>query len=99
MATVRFNGVTIADSDRAESLSGWTYLPHEAIAKEYFVPSPVQTCDQSSTKGVANYYTVKCGDTILQEACLYYPHAAGAAVKIKNWVGFRNGKGISVTFK
>jgi uncharacterized protein (DUF427 family) len=99
MATIRFHGFTIAECERAETMSGRTFVPPEAIVKEHFLPSPVQTCDPVGMKGVANYYTIKCGDKILQDACLYYPHAAGAAVQIKNWVGFRAGNGVSITRK
>ncbi len=44
MATVKLNGVVIADSDKIEVVSGYVYLPHEALVKEFFKPSTLETC-------------------------------------------------------
>jgi uncharacterized protein (DUF427 family) len=56
MATITFNGKVIAESDSIESVSGYVYVPHDAIAKEYFKPSDTTTV--CGAKGTANYYNI-----------------------------------------
>jgi uncharacterized protein (DUF427 family) len=95
VATITFNGQTIAESDKREEVSGYVYVPHESINKEFFKPSNLTTV--CGAKGTANYYSISCGGKEVKDACWYYP--TSKMPSIKNWVGFYEGNGVVIKKK
>lgn len=78
-------------------MSGYTYVPHSAIKKEFFKPTDTQTV--CGVKGTAHYYTIQVGETKITDACWYYPVCSRNAKAIENWVGFYEHDGVTVTRK
>src|SRR4051812_11455455 len=96
----QLNGTVIAESDKTESMSGYLYVPHEAIVPQYFTKTSFETT--CPMKGTASYYNISVNDTKLSNACWYYPNTkdsvtanddvtfsfsftfSGQAAKIKN---------------
>lgn len=93
MATAKWNGAVIAQSDETEIVEGNHYFPADAIKTEYFKDSP-----QSSTcpwKGKASYYDVVVDGEVNSAAAWYYPAPKAAASNIKDHIAFW--KGVEVT--
>ena len=86
MAKATLNGVVLAESDTYEIVEGNVYFPAEALNKEYFSESSLNTT--CPWKGVASYYTVTVGDTSVQNAAWYYPTTKRAAENIRDHVAF-----------
>ena len=89
MATARWNGAVIAESDTYEVVEGNVYFPPEALMQEHFRES-----DHSSTcfwKGKASYYDVVVGDAVNKDAAWTYPSASDRAKHIEGYVAFWNG--------
>lgn len=88
---VVFNGVTIADTQRAKRVLETShppvyYLPLEEIQQEYLIKTPRSTyCEW---KGQAGYYTVKVGDRQADNAAWFYPHPTAAFTGIRDYVAF-----------
>ena len=94
MATAKWNGKIIAESDEFETLEGNVYFPRNALKKEFFRESThTTTC---SWKGVAHYYDVCVDGKINADAAWYYPAPKEAASRIKNHVAFWNGIEVNV---
>ena len=67
------NGTVIAEApqDDLVKIEGNWYFPPAAVNAEMLVKSPTQyTC---SWKGECQYFSVKDGDTLLQDAAFSYP--------------------------
>ncbi|MGR8980592.1 MAG: DUF427 domain-containing protein [Gammaproteobacteria bacterium] len=93
MATAKWNGKTLAESDDFETVEGNVYFPRNALKKEYFRESShTSTCPW---KGVAHYYDVCVDGKVNADAAWYYPEPKEAASRIKDHVAFW--KGIEVT--
>lgn len=86
MATVTFNGITIAQSDETVQVEGNHYFPPQAILNEYFKASELQTT--CGWKGVASYYHIDVDGTMAENAAWYYPAPKEAANNIENYVAF-----------
>ena len=56
MTKAVWNGVTLAESDKVETIEGNVYFPDEAVKREFFRPS--STTSSCTWKGQARYYTV-----------------------------------------
>ncbi|GAB4529970.1 MAG: DUF427 domain-containing protein [Pleurocapsa sp.] len=89
---VVFNGVTIAQSDRAYRILETShppvyYIPPEDIDREYLKPG---TASRSfcEWKGFADYYTVVVGDKQAVNAGWYYSQPNAVYGAIKNYVAF-----------
>ncbi|GAA6048165.1 hypothetical protein JCM3770_003692 [Rhodotorula araucariae] len=64
--------------------------PPDSIDKQYFGPSDTHTT--CPWKGVASYYTVRVGDTVVPDAAWYYPSAYDKAKQIEGFVAFYKNK-------
>ncbi|MGP1394854.1 MAG: DUF427 domain-containing protein [Inquilinaceae bacterium] len=84
-----WNGETIADSDRYETVEGNVYFPPETVQKAHLRPSDKTTV--CPWKGTAHYYTVVVGDLENVDAAWYYPDPKPAAAAIKDHVAFWRG--------
>jgi uncharacterized protein (DUF427 family) len=73
MPTATLNGTVIAQADEADVLhiEGNVYFPPSSVNSEYLVESPTPyTCPW---KGECQYFSVKTGDTLLQDRAWNYP--------------------------
>jgi len=89
MATAKWNGKIVAESNTFESMEGNLYFPPESINKRYFKPSAHETV--CSWKGTAKYYTLEVNGKLNQDAAWYYPEPKEAAAKIQGYVAFWKG--------
>jgi uncharacterized protein (DUF427 family) len=93
MATARWNGEIIAESDQTTIVEGNHYFPAESVRQDYLRPSDTHsTCPW---KGEASYYTLDVNGQQNQDAAWYYPQPKDAAAEIKDHVAFW--KGVEVT--
>lgn len=89
MATARWNGTVIADSDTFEVVEGNVYFPPDAVDRRF-----VRDSDHSSVcgwKGTARYYDLVVDGAVNRNAAWYYPDAKDAAKNIQGFVAFWNG--------
>jgi uncharacterized protein (DUF427 family) len=73
MPTATLNGTVIAQADEADVLhiEGNVYFPPSSVKSEYLVESATPyTCPW---KGECQYFSVKDGDTLLQDRAWSYP--------------------------
>jgi uncharacterized protein (DUF427 family) len=93
MATARWNGEVIAESDDTKVVEGNQYFPADSVRSEFLVAS-----DKRSTcpwKGEASYYTLQVNGESNPDAAWYYPTPKEAAAEIKDHVAFW--RGVEVT--
>ena len=86
-------GETVAESHRPVLLFEGNYptryyLPKMDVRLDVLVPSETHT--QCPYKGVASYFSVKVGDTLVKDLAWYYPFPVPESSKIKNLVCFFN---------
>lgn len=93
MAKATWNGVTLAESSKVETVEGNIYFPFESITKEYFKASA--TSSVCPWKGTASYYTLEVDGQKNPDAAWYYAEPKDAAKQIKDHVAFW--KGVKVT--
>lgn len=93
MATARWNGEVIAQSDATEIVEGNHYFPAESVREEYLRPSDTQTT--CPWKGEASYYTLAVNGAENVDAAWYYPAPKPEAAQIKDRVAFW--RGVEVT--
>ncbi|HEY9678388.1 MAG TPA: DUF427 domain-containing protein [Drouetiella sp.] len=89
MAKAKWNGATIAESDKCITIEGNLYFPPDSLDKRYFVDSDKTTV--CSWKGTANYFDVKVGDSVNKDAAWVYRSPKDAAKEISNYVAFWRG--------
>jgi uncharacterized protein (DUF427 family) len=89
MATARWNGEIIADSDDTQIVEGNHYFPLDSVSTQYLKPS--ETTTVCSWKGTANYYTLTVGGRENPDAAWYYAAPKAEAANIKDHVAFWNG--------
>ena len=88
---VVFNGVTIADTQKAQRVLETShppvyYIPPEDIKMEYLQPTGQHSfCEW---KGNASYYTIVVNDKQAQNAAWYYPEPTSSFANIKDYVAF-----------
>lgn len=88
-----WNNQVIAESNDTVVIENNHYFPHEAINKEFFKSSSLQsTCPW---KGVASYYTIEVDGKENKDAAWFYPEVSELAKGIKNRIAFW--KGVQVT--
>jgi uncharacterized protein (DUF427 family) len=80
------DGIVIAESDETVVVEGNHYFPPESVKREHIIDSGLNTT--CPWKGRASYYTVKVGDTKLDDVAWYYPDPSEAAAEIRNHVAF-----------
>jgi len=91
---VIFNGVTIADTERAKRVLETSsppvyYIPPDDIRMEYLArTSHASFCEW---KGHAGYYTVTVGDRRVENAAWVYANPTPAFTPIRNYVAFYAG--------
>lgn len=89
MPAAKWNGKTIAESDRFELVEGNVYFPRSALKPEFFrASSHTSTCPW---KGVASYFDIQVDEKINPNAAWYYPNPKQAAANIKDHVAFWKG--------
>ena len=93
MAKAVWNDQVVAESETFEIVEGNVYFPPEAIRKEYFEASSLNTI--CPWKGVASYYSLKVDGKINSDAAWYYLEPKDVAKNIKNHVAFWKGVGVS----
>lgn len=93
MATARWNGAVIAESDKTVVVEGNHYFPLESVKTQYLSPS--DTTSRCPWKGVANYYSLLVDGQTNEDAAWVYANPSDAAAAIKGHVAFW--KGVEVT--
>ncbi|HEX6469215.1 MAG TPA: DUF427 domain-containing protein [Streptosporangiaceae bacterium] len=88
---VSVNGTTIAETGRPllvseTGLPNRFYIPREDVRDDLLVPSDTRTV--CPYKGTAAYWSVRVGDTTLDDAAWSYPEASDDATKVKGYLSF-----------
>jgi uncharacterized protein (DUF427 family) len=86
MATARWNGEVIAESDDTEVVEGNHYFPPDSVRSEFLHPTAHHT--YCPWKGNASYYTLEVGGRENENAAWYYPAPYRKAAHIKDYVAF-----------
>ena len=94
MATARWNGTVLAESDGCRIVEGNCYFPPDAVRREHREPSTTHTV--CSWKGTASYYDVVVDGQRNADAAWYYPEPTTAAANIAGWVAFWRGVTVEV---
>ncbi|MDA0268320.1 MAG: DUF427 domain-containing protein [Cyanobacteria bacterium] len=86
---VVFNGVTLADSQRAYRVLETShpptyYIPLEDVQQQYLTPT--QRSSFCEWKGLARYFTVTVGDRTEIDAIWYYPQPTPSFQAIQNYI-------------
>lgn len=89
----KWNGATIAESDKTVVVEGNHYFPPGSVKREYFQSSNTHTT--CPWKGEASYYNVVVNGENNKDAAWYYPEPKPAAAEIKDHVAFW--RGVEVT--
>ncbi|MFG0329123.1 MAG: DUF427 domain-containing protein [Phycisphaerales bacterium] len=89
MPRAKFNGETIADSDKVIELEGNVYFPEESVRVDYLRESEERT--SCPWKGDACYYNVVVGDQTAENAAWSYQEPKPKANQIKGHIAFWNG--------
>ncbi|OQD73639.1 hypothetical protein PENDEC_c014G03962 [Penicillium decumbens] len=86
-ARAKIGDVLLAETDVWETVEGNVYFPPAAIKdKSAFVGTDTSTF--CPWKGHAQYYTIKLGDTKVQDAAWYYSEPYEKALNIKDHIAF-----------
>lgn len=93
MATAKWNGVVIAESDQTEVVEGNHYFPADSVKQECLKPS--DTTSVCPWKGTANYYHLVCDGQQNDDAAWYYADPKPEAANIKGRVAFWKGVEVS----
>jgi|SRR6476469_288676 uncharacterized protein (DUF427 family) len=93
MATARWNGEVIAQSDDTKVVEGNEYFPPDSVRADFLAPS--ETRSTCPWKGEASYYTLRVNGDENPDAAWYYPTPKDAAAEIKDHVAFW--RGVEVT--
>lgn len=92
---VVFNGVVIADTQRAKRVLETShppsyYIPLEDIKQDYFTRTPRSSfCE---FKGSASYYTISVNGKTAQNAAWYYTNPSPGYAEIKEYVAVYPGR-------
>ncbi|MFC5056895.1 DUF427 domain-containing protein [Saccharothrix xinjiangensis] len=93
MATARWNGEVIAESDETRIVEGNHYFPAQSVHAQYLRPS--ETTTVCPWKGTANYYTLHVDGAENPDAAWYYAEPKEAAAEIKGHIAFWRGVEVS----
>jgi uncharacterized protein (DUF427 family) len=92
IARAVFNGVVVAESDRAIVVEGNVYFPPDSVNRWLLTPSRSRSL--CIWKGVARYYTVTVDGVANRDAAWTYPRPWPLGRRIKDHVAFWNGVSI-----
>jgi uncharacterized protein (DUF427 family) len=84
-----WNGQTLAESEKTETVEGNIYFPEESVKREFLKAS--STTSSCPWKGQARYYTVVVDGQENPDAAWYYPDPKPAARNVKHHVAFWRG--------
>ena len=93
MATAKWNGTVIADSDDTVEIEGNQYFPRGSVRADYLQDS--NTTSHCPWKGEASYYSLVVDGETNTDAAWYYPQPKDAAKEIRDHIAFW--KGVDVT--
>ena len=93
MATARWNGAVIAESDATIVIEGNHYFPPETVRPDLLTRSDTHTV--CGWKGMASYYDVVVDGQVNRDAAWYYPDPKPAASDIKGYIAFWHGVDVS----
>ncbi|MGH9107065.1 MAG: DUF427 domain-containing protein [Acidimicrobiales bacterium] len=85
----RWNGVTVAESDRTVVVEGNHYFPPDTVDRRYLRESETHT--RCPWKGQASYYDVVADGSVNPDAAWYYPKPWPLARRIRDHVAFWHG--------
>ena len=90
-----FNGVVIADTQRAQRVLETSqppayYIPPEDVQMAYL--SPTNHHSFCEWKGRASYYTIQVGERRAEEVAWYYPRPTQGYESIANYLAFYPGR-------
>jgi uncharacterized protein (DUF427 family) len=92
---VLFNGVTVAETQRARRILETSsppvyYIPPEDVRMELLTPARRTTfCEW---KGTASYYTLTVDGNVVEQAAWYYPQPNAHYAAIEDYIAFYPGK-------
>ncbi len=86
MATARWNGMIIAQSDDTVVVDGNHYFPRESVNVDYLQGS--DTTSVCGWKGTARYHSLVVDGKINTDAAWYYPEPKSAASEIADRIAF-----------
>lgn len=89
MATARWNGMIIAQSDDTVVFDGNHYFPRESVNVDYLQGS--DTTSVCGWKGTARYHSLVVDGKINTDAAWYYPEPKSAASEIADRIAFWKG--------
>ena len=89
MATAKWHGKMIAESDDCEQVEGNLYFPPDSADRNFLRPSSHTTV--CPWKGTAHYYHVEVEGKLNENAAWYYPEPKPAASNIKGRIAFWRG--------
>ena len=81
MAKAVWNGQTLAESEKIETIEGNVYFPEDTVNRMFLRPS--STSSTCPTKGSARYYTVLVDGQENPDAAWYYPNPKPAARSVE----------------
>jgi uncharacterized protein (DUF427 family) len=84
-----WKGVTVAESNDTVVVEGNHYFPPDAVNMDYMISSRTETV--CPWKGVAEYFTIKVGENLNEDAAWFYPETREAAKNIQGRVAFWHG--------
>jgi uncharacterized protein (DUF427 family) len=92
---VVYNGVTVADTQRAKRVLETShppvyYIPPEGVRMDLLVP--VRHATYCEWKGAASYYTLTVDGKTVEQAAWYYPQPNAHYAAIKDYIAFYPGK-------
>ncbi len=86
MATARFNGVVVAESEAVETLEGSLYFPRDRVRMDLLERCSTRTV--CPWRGAATYYDVRVGDRVEPAAAWSYETPKRRARRIEGAVAF-----------
>ena len=89
MATARWNGEVIAESDATVVVEGNQYFPPSSVRSEFLTPSDTHTT--CPWKGEASYFSLKVADQVNPDAAWFYPQPKPGAEAVAGRVAFWRG--------
>ena len=93
MATAKWNGKVIAQSNDTVVVEGNHYFPAESLRTEFFKDSNYHTT--CGWKGTASYKTIEVDGKVNQDAAWYYPDPKPQASSIRGYFAFWKGVEVS----
>ncbi len=89
MATAKWNGEVVAESEVFETVEGNIYFPRNSIHMEFFKDSTHSSV--CPWKGTASYFSLSVHGKTNENAAWFYENPKKEAEKIKGYVAFWKG--------